>query len=89
MSLPIKETPILRGKNAKKFLDEINRERTPEEKAKLKEDYERAKEVFDSFKRTDEALPSKFQDIKGFMADFMDDYTNEAIEKDKKSKEGK
>jgi len=50
MSLPIKDTPILRGKDAKKFLDEINRERTPEEKAQDKKDYIRAKKVYDSIK---------------------------------------
>jgi len=50
MALPIKETPILRGKDAKAFIDEMNRERTPEEKAKLREDYLRAKKVYDSIK---------------------------------------
>jgi len=52
MSLPIKQTPTLRGKDAEKFLKEINRERTPEEKAKTKESYIRAKKVYDSMKNT-------------------------------------
>jgi len=50
MSLPIKDTPILEGEDARKFLEEINRERTPEEKAKDKKDYLRAKKVYDSIK---------------------------------------
>ena len=50
MSLPIKETPILKGKDADAFLKEMNRERTPEEKAKDKESYKRAKKVYDSIK---------------------------------------
>jgi len=48
MSLPIKDTPILRGNNAKTFLDEMNRERTPEEKAKDREDFKRAQAVYKS-----------------------------------------
>ena len=50
MALPINETPILRGKDAESFLKEMNRERTPEEKAQDRKDYLRAKKVYDSIK---------------------------------------
>jgi len=48
MSLPIKQTPILKGKDAEKFLKEVNRDRTPEEKDQDIKNFKRAKKVYDS-----------------------------------------
>ena len=40
---------ILKGKDAIRFVEEMNRERTPEEKEKAKKDFERAKRVYDKW----------------------------------------
>ena len=52
-SRPIKPTPVLHGEDARRFIDEMNRERTPEEKADARRKYRRAKKVFESVKRED------------------------------------
>ena len=50
MISPIKETPILRGKDAIEFLKKINSsvKISPEEKKKLMENYEYIKNLFKS-----------------------------------------
>jgi len=50
MAKPIKETPILRGKDAIRFLDALkeNKKVSPEELAKIKANYERIKSILKS-----------------------------------------
>lgn len=87
MALPIKDTPILRGQDAKDFIDEMNRERTPEEKAKDKESYLRAKKVYDEvgdiFEQADNALPEKATPMRDLMRKHMGEFAEEAVERDK------
>ena len=47
MALPIKETPILRGKEAKKFIERMN---SAHERKISKEEYEKAKEIYEKMK---------------------------------------
>jgi hypothetical protein len=47
MSLPIKNTPILRGKDAEKFIYDIEKNRN---NSVSKEEYNQAKKIYDTFR---------------------------------------
>ncbi len=48
MALPIRETPILRGKDARRFAENA---RSAESRPVSKEDYERAKKTYSEMKQ--------------------------------------
>ena len=50
MSLPIKDTPVLRGKDARKFIADVERNlHDPEAKKRHLESFLRAKKVYDAW----------------------------------------
>jgi hypothetical protein len=49
MSLPIKETPVLTGKDAARFIKRMHNETKPITK-KEQEDYKRAKKIYEKMK---------------------------------------
>jgi hypothetical protein len=49
MALPIKETPILKGKQAKIFMKKIKENETKPLTEKEIQDYKRAKKTYDDF----------------------------------------
>lgn len=51
MALPIKETPVLKGKDAQRFSENM---RTAESRPVPREDYERAKNVYQKTKNNQE-----------------------------------
>jgi hypothetical protein len=71
MARPIRETPVLRGKEAKEFLRQMeenkNKKTTPEELARIKESAEKLISISDfeekalnyTFIRTDKKEPTK------------------------------
>lgn len=54
MAKPIKETPILYGKDSDRFLNAVKENENNASKKVSKEDYEKSKEIFDAVIRNAE-----------------------------------
>lgn len=54
MSLPIKDTPVLTGKDAKRFLDELDRNKFTRES---KEELDRIHKNYEAFKKLEKNMP--------------------------------
>jgi len=52
MALPIKETPILTGKDAKKFSQQLSK---PDSRPISREDYERAEKIYKQMKQNSQS----------------------------------
>ena len=53
MSLPIKETPILRGEDARRFREQVEKNKS---KPVSREEYGRAKKTYDELKRKNKLI---------------------------------